>query len=220
MKRRRQTHSLPPAFRRAELAAESIDAERRTVELVFYSGAAVFRAPLFDDPFELEFEVSPQAADLSRLNDGAPVIDSHGQHRGLEAMLGVVEKAWLANGEARARVRFSKREEVEPVWRDVLDGVVRNVSMGTYILELEEVTEDGADVKRFRATRGCGDRDQQRREEQGGQGPFDGLHHRPSLANAHDRQAAGGAPRSSFRARFNDSTSPRMRASISRRTSA
>jgi hypothetical protein len=149
---KKHTRSLPPIFGTATLAAESINREARTVDLVFYSGATVFRAPMFADAYELEFEVSRKAAKLGRLNAGAPLIDSHRTYGGLEAILGVVEKAWIEDGQARATVRFSQRPEVDPVWRDVLDGVVKNVSMGTYILAMDEVTEKGADMKRFRAT--------------------------------------------------------------------
>lgn len=153
MKRRKQeTRAVSPVRGIATLAAESIDRDARTVEMTFYSGAPVLRASLFDDPHELEFEVTRKAAKLSRLNAGASLIDSHRTYDGVGSILGVVEKAWIADGQARARVRFSKRPDVEPVWQDVLDGIVRNVSMGTYVLEAEEVTKTGAEMKRFRAT--------------------------------------------------------------------
>jgi hypothetical protein len=48
-------------------------------------------------------------------------------------MLGVVERAWLVgNGhrEGSARVRFSKRPEVDGVLTDVKDGILRRVSPG------------------------------------------------------------------------------------------
>jgi pyruvoyl-dependent arginine decarboxylase (PvlArgDC) len=150
--RKTEEVSLSPILRSVTLDASTIDSETRTVELVFYSGVPVLRIPMFDDPFELEFVVSKKAANLERLNAGAALIDSHGTYRGVNAILGVVEKAWLADGMARARVRFSKRDEVEPVWQDVEDKVIQNVSMGVYLHELEEVTEEGAPRKRFRAT--------------------------------------------------------------------
>jgi hypothetical protein len=148
----RATKALPPFHGLAQLNAQSIDAESRTVEVLFYTGSPVFRASFFDGPYELEFEMTKKAANFDRLNNGAPLINNHGTFRGIEAQLGVIEKAWLKDGEAHARVRFSKRADVEPIWQDVLDGVIRSVSMGTYILSMEEVTEPGAELKRFRAT--------------------------------------------------------------------
>jgi len=153
MKRRRhEVRSLPPVIGVAELQPSSIDAQARTVQMTFYSGAPVFRSSLFSDPYELEFEVSRKAANLKRLNAGAPLIDNHRTYDGVGAVLGVVEKAWIADGQAQATVRFSQREDVAPVWQDVVDGVIRNVSMGAFVLSMEEVTPKGADMKRFRAT--------------------------------------------------------------------
>lgn len=149
---RRRSRELPPILTTAQLQADTADPESRTVDLRFYSGAPVFRLPLFDDPHELEFEMTERAAQLDRLNAGAPLVDNHATYEGVKAILGVVEKAWLEDGEGRARVRFSSREDVAPVFQDVLDGVIRNVSMGTYIHEMEEVTRKGAKLQRFRAT--------------------------------------------------------------------
>lgn len=148
---RSEIRTIPTVHRVAHLQAETADKEARTVDLDFYTGAPVLRVPFFDDPFELEFEVSDKAARLGRLNAGAPLVDSHAT-RGVSNILGVVERAWIADGTAKARVRFSRRAEVEPIWQDVLDGVIRNVSMGVQIHELEEVTSEGAELERFRAT--------------------------------------------------------------------
>lgn len=152
MKRKTKTAKLPRLGFSAQLAADTVDVEARTVDVVFYSGAPVVRAPLFEDPFELEFEVSEKAAILDRLNAGASILDNHARFRGVDGILGVTEKAWIEGGKARATLRFSKRDDVEPIWQDVLDGVIRSVSMGTDIHELEEVTKKGAEMKRFRAT--------------------------------------------------------------------
>ena len=93
MKRKHETRALPPLRGVATLSAESIDAESRTVEMTFYSGAPVYRMPFFDDPYELEFEVTRKAAKLGRLNGGAPLMNSHQTQAGVDAILGVVEKA-------------------------------------------------------------------------------------------------------------------------------
>ena len=147
-----ETLSVPPIMGPVELQPDSINEEARTVDLVFYSGAIVLRFPFFDDPFELEFEVSKKAIRMSRLESGAPLLDSHQKFGGIKSILGVVERAWIADGQARATVRFSRRDEVEPVWQDVQDQVIRNVSMGAQIHELVEVTAKDADIQRFRAT--------------------------------------------------------------------
>ena len=83
----------------------------------------------------------------ARLNGGAPLLNTHGAWD-LRDVIGVVERAWIAReGEAlvgRATVRFSDRADVEPIWRDVAAGIVRNVSVG-YAVRSYEITEtDGA----------------------------------------------------------------------------
>jgi len=152
VKKKVEQRSLPPILGVATLAAETVDKEARTVEMVFYSGAPVLRYSWEHGDFELELEVSKKATKLGRLNGGAPLIDSHRTYAGVGGIFGVVEKARIENGELRGRVRFSKRDDVEPVWQDVIDGVIRSVSIGTWIYEMKEVTEDGAPMKRFRAT--------------------------------------------------------------------
>jgi hypothetical protein len=66
--------------------------------------------------------------------------------------VGVVERAWLAGGAARASVRFSTRDDVQALWRDVKEGVVRNISMEAAIFEMEETTPKQAKRRSYRAT--------------------------------------------------------------------
>ena len=130
------------------LMPESVDAERRTVELVWSTGAAVRRRdPWTGKRYDEVLSLEETHVDLSRLNGGAPLLNTHGAWD-LRDVIGVVERAWIAReGEAlvgRATVRFSDRADVEPIWRDVASGIVRNVSVG-YAVRSYEITEtDGA----------------------------------------------------------------------------
>lgn len=144
--------TLPIVRLRATPVANTADEATRTVTLRWYTGAVVQRFSMWDGPSELSFDMTPKAADLSRLNAGAPLLDSH-RTEGIEHVLGVVEKAWLANGQGLATVRFSERADVEPIWRDVQAGILRNVSMGAAIHELRDITAKGAKTKRLVATK-------------------------------------------------------------------
>lgn len=73
--------------------------------------------------------MSASAVRLDRLNSGAALLNNH-QSGDLSNILGVVERAWIENGEGRARVRFSERADVDPIWNDVANGIIRNVSVG------------------------------------------------------------------------------------------
>ncbi len=132
----------------ARLMPESVDAARRTVELVWSTGAAVRRrvprAGRRDDAV-LSLEEGP--VDIARRNGGAPLLNAHGAFD-LRDVIGVVERAWIAReGGApvgRATVRFSERAEVEPIWRDVASGIVRNVSVGYAVRAYEIAEAEGA----------------------------------------------------------------------------
>ena len=101
----------------------------------------------YEFPFSSEFPVARyfgneilshdvKAADLSRLNDGAPLLFNHNPDR----VIGVVERAYIDGQKRRgyARVRFSRNPFAQEVLSDVKDGVLRNVSFGYSIDKMEE----------------------------------------------------------------------------------
>lgn len=114
----------------ARFAPSTFNADTRTVELVWSTGARVRRTDWRSgQPFIEELAMTEEAVDLARLNGGAPLLNTHGQYD-LRDVIGVVERAWIMNGEGRAQVRFSARDEVQPILNDVRDGILRNVSVG------------------------------------------------------------------------------------------
>jgi hypothetical protein len=116
-------------MRRAAFQPATLNPDARTIELTWTTGARGRRASWFDGDWYEELDMSPQAVRLDRLNNGAALLNSH-QSADLSNILGVVERAWIENGEGRAKVRFSERAEVEPIFRDVASGIIRNVSVG------------------------------------------------------------------------------------------
>jgi hypothetical protein len=115
--------------RRAEFQPASVNREARTIELTWTTGARGRRASWFEGDWFEELDMSASAVRLDRLNSGANLLNSHQAHD-LSAVLGVVERAWVEGGEGRAKVRFSERAEVDPIWNDVVQGIIRNVSVG------------------------------------------------------------------------------------------
>lgn len=79
------------------------------------------------------------AADLSRLNDGAPFLWNHDR----DAVLGVVRSA-AVNGDRRGRctVRWSRNPLAQQMRQDVEDGILRNVSFAYSIDAVEERGEE------------------------------------------------------------------------------
>jgi len=120
----------------ARFAPSTFNADTRTVELVWSTGARVRRNDWRSgQPFIEELAMTEEAVDLARLNGGAPLLNTHGQYD-LRDVIGVVERAWISNGEGRAQVRFSARDEVQPILNDVRDGILRNVSVGYQVASL------------------------------------------------------------------------------------
>lgn len=120
---------LEPMQRAAAFVPSTLNAESRTVELTWTTGARGLRSSFFGGDWFEELDMSPAAVRLDRLNSGASLLNSH-QGYELSNVLGVVERAWIDGNEGRALVRFSSRDDVEPIWRDVEAGIIRNVSVG------------------------------------------------------------------------------------------
>lgn len=144
----RQTIDLPPQTRAdVRLRPESIDTQARTIEVVWSTGAPVRRRdPFTGRRYDEVLSLNPAHADLSRLNAGAPLLNAHGAYTLLN-ILGVVERAWIEGTgnacEGRAVVRFSEREDVEPLWQDVRAGIIRSVSVGYAVRAYEVIEQDG-----------------------------------------------------------------------------
>ena len=76
-----------------------------------------------------------ESVDLSRMNDGAPVLWNHDPER----VIGVVERAWVDDGKKRgmAKVKFSRNAFAQDVLNDIRDGVLRNISVGYAVGKVE-----------------------------------------------------------------------------------
>lgn len=133
-----------PLLRALTVVEGSIDVEKRTVEV------AVSSEYPFRRWFGMEIlDHSPESVDLTRLKNGAPLLDMHDESR----QIGVVEDAWLdGDRKLRAKVRFSRSAAAEEVWQDVVDGIRRHISTRYMILEMVlESERDGVDT--YRVTR-------------------------------------------------------------------
>jgi Mu-like prophage major head subunit gpT len=142
--------SLPLQTRLAPISLSAIDAEARTVRVTFSTGAAVRRLRYngWDSPgvpFDEILVVSRDAVDLTRMNDGAPVLDSHFMYA-LDGVRGVVKRAWIEgrgkNAEARAELQLDPEgvdENTDRLFAKIAAGTIRNVSVGYIINEVRVV---------------------------------------------------------------------------------
>lgn len=130
--------SATQELRRRFLTLDPTDADTDTFELSFSSETPVARQ--YGD------EVLSHAAgavDLSRLNDSAPLLFNHNP----DQLLGVVDSARVVGGKGRATVRWGTSPEAAAKRQDVAIGVLRNVSVGYQINEMDQ-DEDGTYVAR------------------------------------------------------------------------
>ncbi|WP_366940826.1 prohead protease/major capsid protein fusion protein [uncultured Amaricoccus sp.] len=135
---------LPVLGRAAQLRAGSADEAARTVEIVWTTGATVRRRRFWDEDIDEELLVAPGAVRLDRLNGGAPFLNSHNAYA-LDAVLGVVAEgsARIETGIGTATIRFSERDDVQPIFRDIAAGIIRNVSVGYRVHRYEIEKRDG-----------------------------------------------------------------------------
>lgn len=141
--------ALPMQLRRAPILPATVDAEARSIDVVFTTGAAVRRRRWtgWDTsvPFDEILEVSDRAVDLTRLNAGAPALDSHSVWSSY-SQVGVVERAWIEGKEGKATIRFPREgldQAADRMFGLISDGIIRNVSVG-YSIERVKVVEPAA----------------------------------------------------------------------------
>ena len=121
----------------------AINADARTIELSFVSEQPV------DRWFGTEIlDLSPGSMRTDRILQGGPLLMDHCP----DDQIGVVEDvAITADRKGRARVRFGKSAMAEEIFRDVLDGIRQNVSVG-YIIHKMEVDDPESIYPTCRAT--------------------------------------------------------------------
>lgn len=144
-----QTHKKPDALpiqlREAPIADGLVDAEARTVTLVFTTGATVRRRRYqgWDTivPFDETLVVSRDAINLERMNAGAPVLDSHSTWSTF-SQVAVVERAWIEGKEGKATIRFPAAgidERADRMFGLVSERIIKNVSVGYSIDKIRVV---------------------------------------------------------------------------------
>jgi HK97 family phage major capsid protein/HK97 family phage prohead protease len=121
----------------------SVNEETRVVELSFAS----------ETPYERWWGIevldcSPTAMRMGRISNGGPLLADHNT----TDQIGVVESVQLgADKVARAKVRFGKSARAEEMFRDVADGIRRNVSVG-YQIHQAILVETKDDTDTYRVT--------------------------------------------------------------------
>ena len=117
------------------------ESEDRTLEFPFASEAPVERY------YGMEvLNMDAKSMDLTRLNDGAPLLYQHDADK----IVGVVQKAYIKNKRAYARVKLANNELGREMQELIKDGIIRNVSFGYKINSME--ADESTSPVTYRAT--------------------------------------------------------------------
>jgi hypothetical protein len=142
---------IPPSEIRASIPENSVNEETRTAELVWSTGSKGLRRGWDGDYYE-SLSMSPEHVDMSRLQNGAPLLAAHDSYS-LDSVIGVIERASVDGKQGVATVRFAKDEVSERIFQKVKDGILRNVSVGYSVQEYRDISERDDKVPTFEATR-------------------------------------------------------------------
>lgn len=144
------------------IAFEEATGNQKNMENKLYRSLSI-TDPQIDDDRRMKFSFSSEnpvernfgyevlshnsdAADLSRLNDGAPLLFNHR----MDDYIGVVERAWIDPESKKGYVeaRFATHERAQQIYNDAKEGILRNVS---FAYEVKNYAED-AKTRTFTAT--------------------------------------------------------------------
>ncbi|MDR0542463.1 MAG: Mu-like prophage major head subunit gpT family protein [Dysgonamonadaceae bacterium] len=142
--------TISKMFGRALVIPESVNAENREVEVVFATETPVFRFGWEEDYNEV-LVCENSAIRTTRIEKGLPVLDTHNCWT-LNAQLGKTVEVWVNDKrEACAKIRFSKRAQVEEIFQDIADGIISEISVGYRVYKYEKTNIQDGNIPTYRA---------------------------------------------------------------------
>jgi len=137
-----------------QFVPKTFDAERRAVKVVAYNRgfsrlAQNPRDPWFGERIEETFSLEPEHMRMTRLSHGVPLMADHKWRAGifdnhplgaLASQLGKFEDIKVTDAGIEGECRFSSREEIAWLVKDIEAGLIDSVSIGalTYSARIEE----------------------------------------------------------------------------------
>ena len=109
----------------ARFKPETGDDDNLTFHIIWSTGAEGRRYSM--QYGEVMESLALDRVTLDRLNNGAPVVDSHNINS-VRNQIGDVLKAWVEDGDGHAIIRFSER--ARDLYDDVKKGIIKKISIG------------------------------------------------------------------------------------------
>lgn len=143
---------MPTMSRKMQIVPSTLDEKNRTVTISLGSGVRVLRSDFWSgDQYYEELSMDPAHVRMGRLQSGsAPLCKDHNSYS-LDGMLGVIRTARIENGEILIDSQFSSRPEVEPIYQDVVAGIIQNASAGYRVYKMLDVTLPDEKIRVLRA---------------------------------------------------------------------
>jgi hypothetical protein len=137
-------------------AEQALLAENLVLEFPFSSEEPYLRSSWWDEPWVEVLGHGDGECDLTRLNSGAAVLLNHGCNETEDApmrSIGTTTRAWLEGGRGYVEIKLSRRDGMEGLVQDILDGIVRNISVGYQILERTLIKQTEGAPDEYRVTK-------------------------------------------------------------------
>jgi len=139
--------SLPATLTIRESDPGQADDGLLRLRLSVSSELPYLRSSWWDEPWIEVLGHQEGEIDLVRLNGGAPCLANHDRYKAIGntplASIGAIERAWLEGGRLLSDIVISRREALADLRQDILDNLVRNVSIGYIINERVLVKANG-----------------------------------------------------------------------------
>ena len=152
-KQRSATSQSVPMMLRAMFDSQTVNSEKREIEVVFATDAPV-RTYMWGAGGYVNEILSFDEGHIrwERLNSGAPVLDNHNRWGSIEdTQVALVVRAWKdSEGKGRALLRFDDEGKSDRIWKKVEKGQYRNISVG-YNVYSYQVTERDGELPEYRA---------------------------------------------------------------------
>ena len=97
-----------------------------------------------EQPYFERLILTAEAVDLERLNGGASILKNHDPDK----IVGTISRAWVEDGKLFVRAKFRKNDpESVQIFKDVVDGTMKNVSVGYFPSVFVPVIENGIEYR-------------------------------------------------------------------------
>lgn len=123
------------------------DADLDKLEITFTAASGEPYKRYDEEKDEFYYErliITDDAVDLNRLNNGASILKNHDP----DHILGTITRAWIEDQKVVVRARFCKNNpEAQQIFRDIVDGTMKNVSIGYFPQVIVPVTENNVQFR-------------------------------------------------------------------------